>query len=210
MIAALTGDRSQTFALANPERFDPFAQFGAVQRRVGQEARLISIRATGVRSDGTMDLTAGYSPAPRATYEFFAPTAKNAAKMPPVGAGRRPGDIWAEEVTAECFCPGTRSRISKVSGNVSASYYRVNQGLTVDRREPTMIDPNTAVPNPKVGVAEMWKEALAKGAPKDAVAIIEYDLKGYRFTISGAGYMLRWNLDGSFDADHTSLPKHRM
>ncbi|HET6643988.1 MAG TPA: hypothetical protein VFG65_00650 [Fimbriimonadales bacterium] len=206
-IAALTGDRSETFALASPRRFDPLKQFEAIHRRVGQKARLVSIRATGVRPDGTMDLTANFTPAPRATYEFFAITTKDAAKMPPVGAGRRPHDVWAEQITADCYRPGTRSRITKISGNLRSSYYRVNQGVTIDRRDPAMIDPDTAAPDPTLTTEEMWKEALGKGANKDAVATIEYDSNGYSFTISGSGYVLRWKPDGSFEPKQSSYPK---
>src|SRR5688572_5316503 len=64
----------ETFEVSRPGAFDPFAGLGEVQPRVGSAARLVSIEASGVRPDGTLDLTAEYTPAPRASYKFVEPT----------------------------------------------------------------------------------------------------------------------------------------
>jgi hypothetical protein len=44
------------------ERFDPSASFAAMASFAGPQARLITLRATGVGSDGTMNLAAPGGP----------------------------------------------------------------------------------------------------------------------------------------------------
>jgi hypothetical protein len=53
---SITGDASE---------FDPMVGLAQAQEMAGEDARLATIDATYVRADGTMDLTATYSPAPR-------------------------------------------------------------------------------------------------------------------------------------------------
>jgi hypothetical protein len=197
----------ETFEVARPSRFDPFGDYKEVVAGIGlPSARLVSIEASGVRPDGTMDLTAEYTPGPRASYEFIEPTEEGKDKMPPVGAGRKPEDVWARVVTAEAYRPGQRSHITKMGGSINAEYYHTNQGVTVKFASPHAQTLPAALSAPSVSTQEMWKKALSLGAPKDAVAQVSYDAKGYGFWITGTEISLRWKVDGTFD-DLMSKPR---
>jgi|SRR5687768_3661860 len=196
----------ETFEVSKPSAFDPFAGLGEVQPQVGAASRLVSIEASGVRPDGTMDLTAEYTPGPRASYEFIEPTEEGKDKMPPVGAGRKPDDVWARGVKAEAYRPGQTSHITKRGGSVNAEYYHTNDGVTVKFDSPRAQALPSALPSPSVSTKEMWEKALSLGAPKDAVAQVSYDAKGYGFWITGTKISLRWKVDGSFD-DLMSTPR---
>jgi hypothetical protein len=189
----------ETFEVSKPEAFDPFASLSEVQKQVGPGAKLLSIEASGVRPDGTMDLTAQYTPGPRASYAFVEPTEEGKGRMPPVGAGRKPDDVWARGVKAETYRPGQTSHITKRVGSINAEYYHTNQGVTVDFDSPRAQALPDALPAPSVSTQEMWKKALSLGAPKDAVAQVSYDAKGYGFWITGTKIKLRWKVDGTFD-----------
>src|ERR1700682_6336282 len=73
-VAALSGQwmgipLKQTRAITgDARRFTPMA--GLVESRAfaGADAKLVSMRAEYVRADGTMDLTATYSPSPQTEY----------------------------------------------------------------------------------------------------------------------------------------------
>jgi len=197
----------ETFELSRPSSFDPFGDLKEVIAGVGRpSARLVSIEATGVRSDGTMDLTAKYQPAPRASYEFIEETDEGKEKMPPVGAGRKPDDVWARVLKAEAYRPGQRSYVQKTGGNINAKYWHTNQGVTVKPDSPRAQALPSALPAPSLSTREMWEKALSMGAPKDAVATVSYDAKGYEFSITGTGLSLRWEADGTFD-DLRSTPR---
>ncbi len=85
----------ETFEVSKPSAFDPFAALGEIQPKLGAGAKLVSIDASAVRPDGTMDLSAEFNPAPRAKYQFIEPTEEGKELMPPVGAGRGPDYSWA-------------------------------------------------------------------------------------------------------------------
>lgn len=199
----------ETFEVSKPGAFDPFGDFGEVTTGVGAKARLVSIEASGVRPDGTMDLTAEYSPAPRATYKFIEPTEEGKEKMPPVGAGRKPDDVWAREVTAEAYRPGQRSHIRKMGGNVNAEYWHTNQGVTVKFETPRAQVLKDVDDRPRLTTKEMWEKAISLGAPKDAVASVSYDAKGYDFDITGTGFSLHWAVNGEFSEEDSRYPRKR-
>jgi hypothetical protein len=189
-----------TFEVTNPESFDPFSDLDEVVSGMAlPSARLVSIEATGVRPDGTMDLSAEYTTGPRAKYQFIEPTDEGKEKMPPVGAGRKPDDVWARLVNAEAYRPGQTSHIRKMGGSINAEYWHTNEGVTVDPDSPRPQALPDALPPPRVSTQEMWEKALSLGAPKDAVAQVSYDAKGYGFWITGTKISLRWNVDGTFD-----------
>ena len=190
----------ETFEVARPSRFDPFGDFKEVVAGIGlPSARLVSIEASGVRPDGTMDLTAEYTPAPRASYKFVEPTEEDKERMPPVGAGRKPDDVWARVVTAEAYRPGQTSHIRKMGGNINAEYWHTNEGVTVDFSSPGAQALPDALAAPSLSTREMWEKALSLGAPRDAVARVSYDEKGYGLWITGTEISLRWGFDGAFD-----------
>lgn len=197
----------ETYAFKSDTRnLDPFKALSEVRDRVGKDARLTEIRASYVRSDGTMDLMATYKPAPNIDYKFLVPSKETPENAPPVGAGRSPGDQWAQTVTVRCYEPGQRRHVTRISGNSRSSYSYRNEGMDIDRGTPSMQNLDEALPDPKLTTQEMWKIALEKGADKNAVAIITYDEDGYDFTISGMRVSLHWDIDGKFDEDRSSYP----
>lgn len=197
----------ESFELKSPSRYDPFASLDEVRSHLAPGAKLVGIRASSVRSDGTMDLTARYTPGPSASYEFFEPTQDGIEKTPPVGAGRKPDDVWAYGVKVECYQPGKTSHVTKVSGGSTVSYMNTNKGMMVSKSAAAMHDPHEAVAEPKLTTQDMWATALKLGAPKDAVAVVEYDDRGYDFTIPGAKFSLHWGSDGVLDEKRSSVPR---
>lgn len=187
----------ETYPLtSNPKNFDPFVGIEEVRSRVSPKAKLVSVRASFVRSDGTMDLTATYKPAPRVTYEFDVELDKAPAEAPPIGAGRGPNDVWVQRVRVDCYEPGQRRHVRRISGGSSAEYNYTNEGMDVDRGTPGMSKVPIDIGKPKLSTAEIWKAALAAGAPRDAVASIEYSKDGFDFSISGTGVDLEFDKEG--------------
>jgi len=190
----------ETYPLASdPKRFDPFASVEDVRSRVGAKARLTKVEASFVRSDGTMDLTATYVPGPRVTYTFQVPLDKAPADAPPVGAGRAPGDVWVQTVRVDCYQPGQRSSVTRISGGSKTQYQYTNEGMDVDRGTPQMGKLEDDIGKPVVTTAELWKRGLAKGAPKDAVARIGFDKDGYEFSVTG--------VDADVELDKNGRPR---
>ena len=188
----------ETYPLtSNPKNFDPFAGIEEVRAKVSPKAKLVSVQASFVRSDGTMDLTATYRPAPRVTYEFDVVLDKAPAEAPPVGAGRGTNDVWVQHVRVDCYEPGQRRHVKRISGSSSAEYDYINEGMDVDRGTPGMTKPPTDIGSPKLTTANIWKLALAAGAPKDAVAQIEFDQNGYELSISGTSINLQFDKNGT-------------
>lgn len=176
----------ETFPVSqSAARFDPFAELAEVRRRVGVGAHLRSIEAKFVRSDGTMDLSATYSPAPKAIYQFVMPPLKAPATAPPIGAGRKPGDDWIQEVEVECYRPGQMRFVSRSSGGSTTKFQYRNEGMDISRDSPRMGRIEPEIGDPKVTCPTLWQMAIAKGAPTDAVATIGFDSSGYHLYIAG-------------------------
>lgn len=174
----------ETFALSgDTRRFDPFAKLAEIRSHIPAEARLVSISATFVRSDGTMDLQADYVPFPQTEYVFHLPLAKAPDNAPPVGAGRGPDDTWYQEIQVKCWKPGQMRRVSKTSGSTRTTYSYRHLGIEVDRRDPQSGKPTEGIPAPKCSTQKLWEIAISKGADRNAVARIEYGAEGYDFRI---------------------------
>lgn len=185
--AAVTapGSARQSVAIdGDPARFDPVAGLDQVMSLAGPGARLELLRATGVRRDGTLDLTATYSPAPYAAYELHrdAPAPKAA---PPVGAGGSPDGRWYQSLRVEASRPGKRRQVTQIGGGIAQRYWYVNQGLDLDAGDVSGKPGQRPVPPPACSFVRLWEIAIAQGAPKDAVAQIRYDARGYAFNIPG-------------------------
>lgn len=174
----------ETYAISGDNRkFDPFAKLSEIKSHLQPDARLVSIEATFVRSDGTMDLEAEYTPFPMATYTFHRPLEKPPENAPPIGAGRGPDDVWYEEIRVTCYRPGQLRSVSRTSGNVRTRYTYKHQGIDVDRGSPRSGRPEPGIEPPKCSTQEIWKLALSQKANPEAVARIEYDKDGYSFRI---------------------------
>lgn len=175
----------------DPTRFDPIASYQAVRDYAGDNTELVSIDAYYVRSDGTLDLTVtNYTP--RVVYEFTRETPRP-ADAPPIGAGGTAGK-WYENISIEAYQPGKWWSVSSSSGD----YSFMNKGMEREVEKPTSSQPTT-VPAPRCSFADLWAEALKHDAPRDAVAIIEYDRYGYRFSISGLSIDLRFDMECGLD-----------
>lgn len=185
----ITGDAS---------RFDPMAGLKDAQAFAGKDAQLATISATYVRSDGTMDLTATYSPAPNTEYTFLREIPRP-ADAPPVGVAGSTDGQWYEPITIEAFKPGQRRHVTTTSGGVRASFTYVNEGMLKQVEEPTTRPFDEVAPAPACAFTDLWETAIDEGAPEDAVAIIEYDVEGYTFNISGT-MVLRFDHDCNLEA----------
>jgi hypothetical protein len=157
----------------------------------GTGAELVSVNAYFVRSDGTVELNASYTPAPYVTYDFVRKLEKAPANAPPVGAGGANTDPWYEPIEIHLYQPG---QWRKVSGS-SVSYTYVNKGMqrSVDDAENGLRHP--VVPPPTCPFSQLWSVAVTKDAPAEAVAIIQYNSDGYDFSISGLSVHLEFGMD---------------
>lgn len=178
----VTGDTSN---------WDPIEGIGQVKKQAGAGAQLVRMTLSSIRSDGTMELTASYTPSPKATYELERrlPKAPNGKTEPPIGAGRTPDSVWVERVNITVSKPDQTRHVKSVGGGVSKEYNYKNEGMEVDRSSQ-LTKPGTEItlkPSPK----EMWSIALKAGAPKNAVAQISYDGTDAKFNINGV-LSLRW------------------
>lgn len=175
-----------------PSRYDPIAHFDSMQAFAGEEARLVKFEAQFVRSDGTLDLTATYTPSPRVDVEFMREV-DAPADAPPLGAGG--GGTWYERITIEAYTLNQARRVTSFTGSSRLTYTYVNEGMTrtvssnPQTAEPVFLEPPTC---PFEG---LWRSALAQGAPAEAVAIITYDKDGYAFSIRDADISLEFGMD---------------
>jgi hypothetical protein len=175
--------------------FDPVSTFEAVRQFAGENAQLISLRASNVRSDGTLDLTATYSPGPRVDYRF-AREIPRPADAPPVGAGGTGTGPWYEPITVEAYQPGQRRQVTTIGGGVKTSYQYVNEGMTRTVSSASTSLGGTLVDAPTCPFKDLWQTVLEANskAQKDAVASITYDSDGYDFVISGLGVSLHFDM----------------
>jgi hypothetical protein len=177
----------------DPSHFDPLAGLADAQAFAGSDAELVSIVASYVRSDGTMDLTATYKPAPNTEYKFLREVPKP-ADAPPVGAGGTKGGKWYQPITIDVYEPGQTRHVTSIGGGISTEYNYTNQGMEKNLEDPTTNPSDEIISAPTCSFADFWKEALKKDAPSDAVAVIEYNSDGYEFNIVGT-LVLRFDQD---------------
>lgn len=167
--------------------FDPIASYDAVAKYAGDNVKLQSINVYYVRSDGTMDLNASYNP--YVEYEFYHELASPPANAPPVGAGGSANQKWYEVI---------RVRIRQAHGwhvksnNSEYDYY--DFGMSHDTQTPTS-SVQTSIPAPTCSLKRLWSAAMENGAPKDAVARVEYNENGYEFTISDISIRMKFDND---------------
>jgi hypothetical protein len=181
---AISGDAS---------RFDPIAGYAQAAAFAGEGARLLEIDMYFVRSDGTMDLNASYTPAPRVVYAF-AVEVPRPDDAPPPGAGGANAGPWYQRVDIEAYRPGASRTTTTISGGSSTTFTYTNRGMT---RTPGSVrsDQQDFLTPPVCDLTAFWRDALAQDAPPDGVATIDYDAEGYRFRITG------WSISLEYDAD---------
>ncbi len=159
--------------------FDPSASLAEVTTFAGTNAKLVSIEARGVRSDGTMDLEAQYYPS--AEYKFVRPPAPVDRSKYPVGT-----------------VPESSSEEATVSVRKSSVVDMGNQGQKIDRGMAitnTRAADKSDVPvaSPRCTFAVLWATAIAQGAPRDAVARITYQHDVYEFSVENTAFSYRFD-----------------
>jgi hypothetical protein len=170
--------------------FDPVASYSSVLNYAGTGAELVSVDAYYVRSDGTVELNASYSPAPYVNYNFVRKLDKAPPNAPPIGAGGANTAPWYEPVEIHLYQPGQWRQVT--SGGSSYTY--VNKGMERSVDDPVNGLRNPVVPPPACPYAKLWSVALTKDAPAEAVAIIRYNADGYDFSISGLSVYLKFDM----------------
>lgn len=173
-------------------RFDPIAALPDVKAYAGEGAQLISIEADYIRSDGTMELTADYTPAPNVEYKF-AREVPRPADAPPVGAGGANRGSWYEPISVKAYQPGKWWSVSRSGGGVTTSYSYMNQGMEREADSPENGLSDQFVADPTCSFVDLWQTAMKHDAPKEAVAVIEYNQDGYSFSISGLSVYLTFD-----------------
>ena len=164
----------------DPNRFDPVGRLPEVARFACDGCQLVEMDAHGVAPDGTVDLNADYEPMAR--YEFEAPT--GTTPTGPIGSGGPQVDHVRVEVGAPRMTGSSDNQ-----GNVSSFY---NFGMSRNAFPVSHPDGSQAIDPPCVWT-ELWRHALAQGAPENAVAWIRYDRNGYEFQISGTKHRHRFD-----------------
>lgn len=159
---------------SDPARFDPVAAYPEVSGFAGRAYDLHSIDAMAVRSDGTVDLTADYGP--MVTYRF-------------VGKARNTGPVGAPNATMQPFAAVVATDFGwQEGGQDTRGYQLATFALGLHRYDGEFPRAQSASAPPKCSFADLWKVAIAEGAPAGAVAMIEYEDSSYWFEIEGTEF----------------------
>lgn len=173
----------------DPSMFDPVNAYNEVHAHAGDETLFTEIDAMMVKSDGTLDLTAQYKPAPRATFTFYKILDTPPEDAPPTGA-----DEWYQKVEVEAYEPGQWRHVRSYGGDVNMEYTYQNKGLDKDTGSPTSSKPSQAfIDPPSCHFSEIWAKAIEQGASPEHVANISYDEDGYAFTIRDTKIRLKFD-----------------
>jgi len=173
------------FVAGDNHRFDPVAGYAGIHKFAGKDMQLVKMTAKFVRPDGTMDLYAKYQPT--TVYNFAKSVEVN---LPPVGAGRTQAQQEQySHTTVTVYDPSTYNL------DVYRRSYR-NYGMQKTTIDNVSMDPGLSdkfVEAPRCSFADLWKQAIAHGAPKDAVATITYDQTGYAFQIPDVSFSAKFD-----------------
>lgn len=194
ILELFAGDGGTMDPPGNPRAFDPVARYAAVAAYAGAGASLVRMEAVQVRSDGLLDLEAPYQPAPRVHYAFVR-TVPLPANAPPLGAGAPADGRWRQRIEVDLGPPGAMHYVRKVGkGGIEERPY-VSRGMQRREREPTVASADAVVAPPSCALRGLWRQAIARGVPADAIAEIDYGRDGYDFTIRGTRWSLRFAPD---------------
>ena len=170
-----------TAAIPGDEKaFDVIANFSKIAAHAGQDAKLIELEVQYVPTSGLLDLTQQYKPNVKTKFVAKASQADVDGQGPRApGSGFKLGDLINVEVDVQ-----VPSRTSEWT----------ERNLGMERTSGSLYSSSDDyVEAPKCAFGQLWKDAIAKGAPTDVVAIIEYDKAGYKFKANGK------NFEASFD-----------
>ncbi len=163
----------------DPGHFDPIASYEQVHQFAGADLDLGYLLIDYVRADGTLDLTAPYDP--RVQYRFFRELSTPPPSAPPVGVQGVTEQPW-DDMNEILIQP---RRMLSSRGNV--------QGLK-------------RLPAPICSMKTLWGVAIARGAPKDAVASVFYDSTGYHFRIENTRFDMDFDPTCKLMADTSASP----
>lgn len=173
--------------------FDPVKSLPEIQDFAGKDSILISISASYVKPDGTMDLKAKYLP--QVTYIFYRPIHEVYKPESDLPAGIIENKIVtydAETIIVFIRKPGY-------------SHPTVNGVETTERdtgmtkhctKEAKDVYKDRTVKGPPLSFKQIWELAIKNDAPQDAVAFITYDISGYKFSILYTPYNFKFDLNG--------------
>ena len=191
------------FPPGEPTHFDPVASYDAIQSHAGAGARLLSFEARFVRADGTLDLTATFSPPPTALYRFARIPPGPPREAPPLGAGRPADDHWYEPIHVRISRPWQFRSVSRDAGGIRTRYQYLDLGMARETGRAQAGPEAVFAARPACPLRDLWKIAADRGAPTDAVAVIRYDPAGYSFRIEGTP------IDFAFGVDCAPLARPR-
>jgi hypothetical protein len=169
-------------------RFDPIAFIATARADIDGTVGLERFDASGVRSDGTVDLEAE-SYESSVTYRFVR-AVPPPEDQPPIGAGGSSETVWHRETRVVIENPGYHE--THRSGTSSKGY--LSEGYSSYEVDPEPGAPEIA-PDPTCSLATLWQAAIASGAPESAVANVRYDASGYWFDIDDTDVRLRFGMD---------------
>lgn len=132
-----------------PGQVDPLASLG-LAKALTERSQLRRIVATGVRADGTVDLSE-----PKAAIRYEFDSAQGEGPEPPRAAGT---------VRAGHYCGRQTVHIKK-------------EGIYADPdqpRAPCRINAGEPLPEPRCSLQQLWATARERRAPSDGHAMIEY------------------------------------
>jgi hypothetical protein len=192
LLAACTGKPVP----GDPSQFDPVGMFETIRSEAGEGLVLTRFEATGVRPDGRIDLTDKVVDGD-VRYRFIR-AVEPPANQPPLGAGGSAEPVWKEETRVHVRRRGwhhTGTRTDADGGTVQT--YDRSRGLEVRTFDPRPGAPDDGLAPPACDLADLWRVAIERGAPQNAVATIDYYGGRYNFSISGTDVRV------GFDADCT-------
>lgn len=167
-------------ALSQDEKhFDPLKEQEHVVHLAGPGTGFVAMTASGVRRDGTLDLTSTVVRS-RATYEFFG---QNINADAPLGVSQK-----TEKITIDAYPKG--NRLTRVVGDTR--YYSYEIGL---RKEVSDFGPARPRPwpFPTCSFRTLWDHAVKNGTPESAVAQIDFKDGKYTFSVLETPYTYRFD-----------------
>ncbi|MBP9869641.1 hypothetical protein KBC59_03745 [Patescibacteria group bacterium] len=187
--------------------YDPIAHYDDVLAFAGDDVKFLEMQATFVRSDGTMDLKSKLRPTPNATYEFIQKVLPT--EELPIGAGVGVDGYQWQTVKVTVGYPGQRTTVRTIGGKMNMSYSYINRGMKKDLGSPVgSFDEERAQPKPVCSFKDLWNKAIERGAPKEAVAVIDFENGRYGFTIRDTDFRMEFDPECravSFKGDELSI-----
>jgi hypothetical protein len=174
--------------------FDPIANYEAIKQYAGENVQLVEINAIYVRSDGTLDLKADLKPGPNVEYKFVREI-KPPGEAPPIGAGVGESGMQWQTVDVNVGNVGQTVYVNRMGGSVNARYHYTNKGMQRTEGSPSGTNYETTIPDPVCSFASLWKQAIDRGAPAEAVAVISFVERGYTFEIRDTDFEMTFALD---------------